>query len=119
MAHLSEIYLQTPNVRAAGPTALGLRETKHFIFVPEKLNFMFLFTNFSFDAGTGYYSDEDYERPKQNVTMAAFRDVVKNSLEKLDSSTVVNINRPNPPGSSFSCNQVDVDQHSGLRIRCD
>lgn len=68
-------------------------------------------------ADAGYYSDESYERPKPNVTMAAFRDVVKNTLEKTDSSTVVNINRPNPTVKSLPCNQVDVDQHSGLRIR--
>ena len=74
--------------------------------------------NFSFAADAGYYSDESYERPKRNVTMAAFRDVVKNTLEKTDSSTVVNISRPNPTVKSLPCNQVDVDQHSGLRIRC-
>ncbi|KAG0568056.1 hypothetical protein M758_7G180800 [Ceratodon purpureus] len=71
----------------------------------------------STDPDTGYYSDESYERPKRNVTMAAFRDVVKISLGKPDSSTVQNTSRPNPMGKSLPCNQVDVDQHSGLRIR--
>lgn len=82
-----------------------------------KSNFFLLIINVSIVADTGYYSDESHERPKRNVTMAAFRDVVKDSLEKPDSSTIVNINRPNPTGKLLPCNQVDVDQHSGLRIR--
>lgn len=43
---------------------LGFCEIKYFIFVLEKLNFMFFFINFLFDVGIGYYLDEDYERFK-------------------------------------------------------
>ncbi|XP_024396687.1 uncharacterized protein [Physcomitrium patens] len=64
---------------------------------------------------TGYYSDD--EGLKRNVSMAAFRDVVKNSLEKPGDPTVVNFNRSNIAGKILPCNQVDIDQHSGLRIR--
>lgn len=67
------------------------------------------------DLNTGYYSDD--EGLKRNVSMAAFRDVVKNSLEKPGDPTVVNFNRSNIAGKILPCNQVDIDQHSGLRIR--
>lgn len=50
--------------------------------------------------------------------MAAFRDVVKDSLEKIDNMVPAKDNTTSRMGSKlFSCNQADVDQHSGLRIR--
>jgi hypothetical protein len=50
--------------------------------------------------------------------MAAFRDVVKDSLEKIDYTVPAKDNTTSRLGSKlFACNQADVDQHSGLRIR--
>lgn len=83
----------------------------------EKLKFSALI-KFRTAAGTGYHSDDSYERPKRNVTMAAFRDAVRDSLESADSPIVAQANRPKSMSNSLARNQVDVDQHSGLRIRC-
>lgn len=68
--------------------------------------------------GAGYCSDENFDLPRRNVSMAAFRDVVKDSLEKIDNMVPAKVNTTSRPGSKlFPCNQADVDQHSGLRIR--
>lgn len=67
----------------------------------------------------GYCSaEEDLSRPKSNVTMAAFRDFVKDSLKDSNHTAAP---------ASFSCHsepprlssvfKPDFDQHSGLRIR--
>lgn len=50
--------------------------------------------------------------------MEVFRDVVKDTLEKIDNTVPAKDNNTSRPGSKlFPCNQADVDQHSGLRIR--
>jgi hypothetical protein len=67
----------------------------------------------------GYCSaEEDISRPKTNVTMAAFRDFVKDSLKDPNHTAApARFCCQSEPPRLSSVFKPDFDQHSGLRIR--
>ncbi len=67
----------------------------------------------------GYCSaEEDLSRPKTNVTMAAFRDFVKDSLKDSNHTAApASFSCWSEPPRLSSVFKADFDQHSGLRIR--
>ncbi|KAH9534621.1 hypothetical protein CY35_17G014400 [Sphagnum magellanicum] len=71
------------------------------------------------DDPTGYCSaEEDLSRPKTNVTMAAFRDFVKDSLKDSNHTAApASFSCRSEPPRLSSVFKPDFDQHSGLRIR--
>ncbi|CAK9264739.1 unnamed protein product [Sphagnum jensenii] len=63
-------------------------------------------------------AEEDLSRPKTNVTMAAFRDFVKDSLKDSNHTAApASFNCRSEPPRLSSVFKPDFDQHSGLRIR--